>query len=158
MSFTATEQDFILEWADRWRGLSALIYDYLRTDDSSRSPIAPSELDQIDYQNLRFWFLDNEIIFLPMWKDFCDSGEWVLDSSNDLIEEIRDAEKVLENPFFAFYGPEDLNLLFRAYALDKKSGLPNEEKAWATAIDLLTLDGMAAEFVMWVRNGTRDAH
>ena len=81
-----------------------------------------------------------------------------MDSSNDLIEEIRDAEKVLENPFFAFYGPEDLNVLFRAYALNKKSGLPNEERAWSTAMDLLTLDGLAAEFVMWVRNGTRDAH
>lgn len=157
MVFSTIEQDFILEWADRWHGLFGLIFDYLRTDDISRSPISPAELDQIDYQNLRSWFLDNEERFLAIWKSYYMKMDWVLDSSNDLIEEIRDAEKVLENPFLAFYGPEDLNVLFRACVLDKQSGLANEEKAWDVAMNLLTLDGMAAEFVMEVGDITQGA-
>ena len=147
MAFYAGK-DFILEWADNWCHLRELIFDYLRTDDTSRSPSQPDELDQISYQNLRTWFIGNEIIFLPLWRDFCDSKVWTLDTSNDLIKEIEDAKKVLENPFFAFYGPEDLNVVFRVYVIDKQSGQPDKEKAWTTAMDLLTLDGMAVEFVL----------
>lgn len=87
---------------------------------------------------------------MPIWKAYYMKKDWVLDSSNDLIEEIRDAEKVLENPFFAFYGPEDLNVFFRAYVIDKQSGQPDKKRAWSTAMNLLTLDGIAAEFVMEV--------
>ncbi len=157
MTFTVTEQDFLLEWTDRWHGLFDLIFDYLRTDDIYRSPILPAELDQIDYQNLRSWFLDNEEIFLPIWKAYYMKMDWVLDSSNDLLEEIRDGEKVLENPFYCFYGPEDLNVLCRAYVLDKQSGRPDEKRAWSTAMNLITLDAMAAVFVMTVCDMTQDA-
>jgi len=156
VTFPTTKKDFILEWADRWCHLGELIFDYLRTDDTSRSPSQPGELDQASYKYLRFWFIDNEIIFLPLWHDYCNSKDWTLDTSNDLIKEIEDAKKVLENPFFAFYGPEDLNILFRAYVLDKQSGQPDEGKAWEVAMNLLTLDGMAAEFVMEIGDRTRD--
>lgn len=152
MIFSNAEQDFIMEWADRWCRLEELIYDYLRTDDTSRSPSQPDELDQISYQNLRSWFLDNEMTFLPLWKDFCASKDWALDTNNDLIAEIRDAERVLENPFFCWYGPEYLGVFFRAYAIDSESRQVNEKKAWTTAMDLIRLDGLALEFVCRVRN------
>ena len=152
MTFSTTEQDFILEWAGRWCGLMELIFDYLRTDDISRSPISPPELDQINYQNLRSWFLDNEIIFLPLWKDFCTSRDWALDTSNDLIAEIRDAQQALENPFFCWYGPEDLEVFFRAYVIDPESRQVNEKKAWTTAMDLLRFDSLASEFACRVRD------
>ncbi|MFC1865517.1 hypothetical protein ACFLYB_02240 [Chloroflexota bacterium] len=122
-----------------------LIFDYLRSDDTSRSPSQPGELGQVSYKYLHSWFIDNEVIFLPLWSDFCNLKDWTLDT-----------KKVLENPFFAFYGPGDLNVLFRAYVLDKQSGQPNEEKGWEAVVNLLTLDGMAAEFVMEMGNRIRD--
>ncbi|MFC2070412.1 hypothetical protein ACFLTB_04490 [Chloroflexota bacterium] len=79
-----------------------------------------------------------------------------MNTNNDLIAEIEDAEKVLENPFFCWYGPEDLNVFFRAYVIDKQSGQPNEKQAWTTAMDLLALDAMAVVFVMGVCDRTRD--
>ncbi|MFC2066833.1 hypothetical protein ACFLUO_07290 [Chloroflexota bacterium] len=91
---------------------------------------------------------------MPLWKDFCNSRDWTLDTNNDLITEIEDAEKVLENPFFCWYGPEDLTVFFRAYIIDKQSGQPNEKRAWTIAMDLLKLDAIAVEFVMEVSNRT----
>tara|TARA_B100000315_G_C14201250_1_gene417771 strand:+ start:115 stop:588 length:474 start_codon:yes stop_codon:yes gene_type:complete len=155
---STTEEDFILEWADRWCHLRELIFNYLRTDDTSRSPGQPGELDHISYQYLRAWFLDNENMFLQIWKAYYMKRDWVLDSSNNLVEEIRGAEKDLENPFFCFYESEDLNVLFRACVLNKQSGQPSEERACTTAMGLITLDAMAAAFVMEVRDGTADAH
>ena len=154
--YSDTESEFVFQWADRWCHLWKLIYDYLRTDDTSRSPSQPGEFDQISYQYLRSWFLDNEMIFLPLWKDFCTSRDWALDTSNDLITEIGDAEKVLENPFFCWYGPEDLNVFFRAYVIDAQSGQPNEKQAWTTAMDLLALDAIAVEFVLWICDRARE--
>ena len=145
-----TEREFVFQWADRWRHLVTQIYDFLRTDDTSRLPTLPGELDQISYQNLRSWFLDNEMVFLPLWKDFYMSRDWTLDTSNDLITEISHAEKVLENPFFCWYSPEDLEVFFRAYVIDPKSGQVNEKQAWTTAMDLLRLDAIALEFVCWI--------
>jgi hypothetical protein len=73
-----------------------------------------------------------------------------LDASKDLIVEIHSAEKVLENPFFCWYGPEDLNVFFWAYVIDKQSGQPNEKQAWTTAMTLLQLDVIAVKFVLWI--------
>ena len=154
--YSDTEREFIFQWADRWRHLVTLIYDFLRTDDTSRLPTLPGELDQISYQNFRSWFLDNEMVFLPLWKDFYMSQDWTLDTSNDLIVEIRNAEKVLENPFFCWYGPEGLVVFFRAYVIDSKSGQVNEKQAWTTAMTLLRLDAIAAEFVLWISDGGGD--
>lgn len=151
--YSVKEQNFVYDWADRWRGLFDMIFDYLRTDDTSRSPISPADLDQVDYQNLRSWFLDNEEMFLSIWSSFCTSRDWALDTNKDLIAEIKDAEDVLKNPFFTFYGPEDLYVFFRAHRIDKQAGEPDEKKAWEMAMDLLTWDAIAAEFVNWKSDG-----
>jgi len=148
--YSDTQHEFVFQWADRWRQLFDLIYNLLRTDKPPASPSLPTEHDEIRYQDLRSWLIDNEVTFLPIWKDFCTSRDWTLDTSSDLIVEIRNAEKVLENPFFCWYGPEDLIVFFRAYVIDKQSGRPNEKQAWTTAMTLLQLDVIAVEFVLWV--------
>ena len=150
------EREFVFQWADRWCQLFNLIYDVLRTDKSPVLPSLPTEHDEIRYQDLRSWLIDNEETFLELWKDYSTSRDWTLDTSNDLIEEIRDAEKVLENPFLWFYGSEDLNIFLKEYVVGKKSGEPNEEHAWAIAMSLLRVDVLAANFVLWIRDGGGD--
>ena len=89
------EREFTFRWADRWRELTDLIFDLIHTD-NTWAPSVPSELKEIRYQDIRCWLIENEKIFLELWKGFCTSWDWFLDTSNDLIEEIRDAEKALE--------------------------------------------------------------
>jgi len=150
-----TESEFIFQWADRWRQLFDLIFDLMHTG-KSWAPTLPNELDEIRYQNLRVWLIDNEVTFLQLWKDFYTSKDWTLDTSNDLIEEIRDAERDLENPFLWFYGTEDLKEFFRVYVIDKQSGQPNEEQAWTIAMSLLQVDLIAVDFVLWICDGMGD--
>ena len=107
-----TERDFVFRWADRWRQLSDLIFDLMHTD-NSWAPSSSDVIDEIRYHELRSWLVANEVTFLPLWKDYYSSKDWTLDTSNDLIEEIRNAEKDLKNPFLWFYGPVDLNVFFR---------------------------------------------
>ena len=148
--YSDTEHEFIFQWADRWRQLFDLIYDLLRTDKPPTLPSLPTEHGETRYQELSSWLIDNEVTFLPLWKDFCTSGDWALDVSEDLIAEIHNAEKALENPFFCWYGPEDLKVFFQAYVVDKQSGRPNEKQAWTTAMTLLQLDVIAVDFVLWI--------
>ena len=104
MTFSSTERAFILEWANLWCHLVNLIYDCLRTDEVFKSHKLPHELVKISYQNLRSWFVDKETSFLALWKDFYTSRDWNLDINSDLVEEIKNPEKVLQNPFFCWYG------------------------------------------------------
>ena len=154
--YTTAEHDFVLEWADRWCQFVNLIYELLRTDKPT-VPSIPTKIDEISYQSLRSWFIDKKVPFLALWKDFYESKDWVLDTSNDLIAEIHDAKHTLESLFFDFYDFECLNKLIRVCVIDNESGKMNENKAWTSAMAILTLDRMAAEFVSWVCDRTSNS-
>lgn len=146
MAFSATEQAFILEWTDKWCHLRELIFHFLRTDDTSRSYRLPGGLDHITYQHLHSWFLDNEKIpasvegFLYV-KRMGFGYEWWLDSRNQGWWE-GFGEPVY--PLVCTWRSNDTLPGIYTYIIDKHSGRPNEERAWVTAMDLLTWDVIVA--------------
>lgn len=157
--YLAKERQFVFQWADRWFQLVSLIYDLIRTDRSPKSPPPPTELDEINYQSLRFWFIDHEEQFKHLWKDFYESQDWALHPGDDELADIPDADKYLENPFFFCYGPENLYQLVRE--LDIQSGIdlwePSAHRAWTAAKELLQMGKRVVEFHDWICNRAEDA-
>lgn len=68
--YSKVERDFAFEWVDRWFQLVSLIIDLVRSDETSPSLPPPTDIDEINYQRLRFWFIDHEEQFKPLWRDF----------------------------------------------------------------------------------------
>ena len=67
----------------------------IRTDKPDTLCSKPSQLDELRYENLRLWFIDNEPQFLPFWKKYAQSQNWSLDINENLIQQIHDGEKHL---------------------------------------------------------------
>ena len=82
-----------------------LIVDVTCTDEPPYSAPLPTELDEINYQRLRFWLKDHEDQFVPMWQDFYTCHDWDL-GAND--EEIDENDSLFKNPFYFLYAPENL--------------------------------------------------
>lgn len=132
-----------------------MLWDLLSFDETP-SPPPPTELDEINYQGLRFWFIGHESQFRPLWRDFYRSQDWVLRPDGDLIAEIRDAENDLEKASSCWYGPENLYQL--VHALDIQSGIdiwePSEHRAWTAMMDLLQMSTVIVEFYTWINERT----
>jgi len=150
--YSAAEHEFVFQWADRWFQLVDLIFELVRTDRSPPSPPLPSELDEINYQRLHFWFIDHEPQFIPLWKDFYESQDWALHPGDDEIAYMPDADKFIENPFFFCYRPENLYRLVQE--LDIQSGIdlwePSEHRAWTAVMELIQMDTRVVEFFKWI--------
>ena len=153
--YSATEHEFVFQWVDRWFQLGSLLWDLFRFDETP-SPPPPTELDEINYQGLRFWFIGHESQFRPLWRDFYKSQDWALHPDSDLITEIRDAEYALEKTFYCWYGPENLYRLMRE--LDIQSGIdlwePSEHRAWMALMELLQMDAIMVKLHEWICDRT----
>ena len=57
-----TERDLVFDWTDKWLELVGLINKV-------------TDLEEIRYQSLRFWFMDHQAEFLPLWADFYECQE-----------------------------------------------------------------------------------
>ena len=151
--YSDTEREFVFQWADRWFRLVQLIYNLVGTDKKPYSPPPPTDLDELKYQGLRFWFIDHEAQFIPLWKDFYESQDWALHPGDDEIADMPDADKYMENPFHFCYRPDNLYRLMQE--LDIQSGIdlwePSEHRAWTVAVELLEIDGRVVEFFNWAR-------
>jgi hypothetical protein len=93
---------FVDEWAGNWCGLVDLIYETIRTDKPVTIPFRPEIVEESRYQILRSWFIENETRFLSLWKRYYQSKDWILDASQDIIQQIHDGDTSLKNPFVAF--------------------------------------------------------
>lgn len=155
--YSYEERDFVIDWADKWFQLVSLIYDLIRFDKSPPPPLLPTELDEISYQSLRSWFIDHQLQFAPLWRDFYGSQDWDLHLVDGLIAEIHDAERCLENPFFVCYGPKDLYTLVQVFVLDVQSKEPSEHQAWASTMVLLSMDKIVVKFCDWIDERTPDS-
>jgi len=51
--YPVIEHNFVYDWADRWFQLGILLLDLFRFDETP-SPPPPTEIEEINYQNLRF--------------------------------------------------------------------------------------------------------
>ncbi|MFX0196206.1 MAG: hypothetical protein ACFFCW_08795 [Candidatus Hodarchaeota archaeon] len=156
--YSAAEREFVFQWADRWFQLVNLIYDLIRNDRSPTSPPPPTELDEINYQGLHFWFIEHEEQFKQLWKDFYQSQNWALHPGDEELADIPDVDKYLENPFFSCYRPKNLYRLVRE--LDIQSGIdlwePSENRAWTAAIELFQMDKRVVEFYEWICDREED--
>lgn len=139
MAYLETDNEFLDEWAEKWCSLGELIFETIRTDKPAGAPLQPGILEENLYQSLRSWFIESEPRFLPLWKDYYQSLDWNLDISQDIIQQIYDADKCLENPFLAFYMLESLDALLHR--------IPTEEQAWNTALALLALSSLVPSFI-----------
>jgi len=153
--YSQTELDFVFQWVDRWFQLVSLIYDLIRTDRTPPSP-PPTELDEINYQGLRFWFIDHEEQFKPLWRDFYESQDLALYAGDDEPTDTSDADEFLENLVFRCYKPANLYRLVRE--LDIQSGIdvwePSEHRAWTAAMELLQMDAIMVKFHEWICDQT----
>ena len=95
MTYSETDIEFIEEWSDRWCALFDLLIETIRTDKPDTLCRIPSQLDELRYENLSSWFIDNEPHFLPLWREYTKSQNWSLDINENLIQQIHDGEKHL---------------------------------------------------------------
>jgi hypothetical protein len=119
-TYTPADRKLVDEWTEKWLALIRLINDVTGTDEPPWSPPPPAEIDEIAYQSLRFWFMDHEAQFVPLWKEFYESRDWHSPKLKDNSEEDF-PQKYLDNPFLFFYEPENLYRL--AQHLDLQSGI-----------------------------------
>jgi hypothetical protein len=146
MTYLKTSNGFLDEWAERWCSLVDLLFETIRTDKPAGATLKPGIIEERLYQNLRSWFTENEARFLPLWKSYYKLQDWNLNTSQDIIQEIQDADKCLENPFIAFYMLESLDKLLHCIS-GSSERYPTDKQAWDTAMDLLRLDSLAFLFV-----------
>ena len=148
MAFSETDIEFVEEWADRWRDLFDLLFEAVRTDNKPGNLYRkPNQLDKSRYTHLRSWFITHESQFIPLWREYTVSQDWSLDISEDIIQGIRDAEKLFDDLFGLIYSHESLDD-FLHNASDSEERYPTETQAWSVATALLQLDLLAAEFVV----------
>lgn len=128
MTHILAERKLVDEWTEKWLALIELINNVTGIDEPPFSPPLPTEIDEITYQSLRFWFMDHEAQFVPLWKEFYESRDWH-SLCQDIDEELP--RKYVDNPFLFFYEPENLYRL--AEHLDLQSGIdiwePSEYRA-----------------------------
>jgi hypothetical protein len=154
--YSATEYEFAFQWADKWFQLVTLILELIGTDEPPWSPPPPSELDELNYQSLRFWFIDHEEQFKPLWRDFYECKERALREGNDEVTDVPDTDEYVEDPFSYCYQPENLYRLVRE--LDIQSGIdlwePSRHRAWTAAVELTQMCKIVVEFFNWIDGRT----
>ena len=143
--------DLVDEWAQKWLALIELINNVTGSDGPPFSPPLPIEVDEVAYRSLRFWFMDHEGQFLPLWKGFYESQEWHPYEAKGNREEGL-PQRYLDNPFLFFYEPEDLYCLVQQ--LDLQSGIdiwePSEYRARMVRPVFIRLGELLLEFLDWV--------
>ena len=136
----------VIDWADKWFELGMLIIDITSTDEPPYLTPMPSELDEINYQRLRFWLKDHEAQFIPMWQDFYACQDWAIKDNYE------DNDDLLKNPFSCLYAPENLYQL--AQELDLQSGSevwePSKHRANEANAIIIHMGKRILQFVNWI--------
>jgi len=145
-------RDLVDEWAEKWLALIELINNVTGTEQPPwSSPPPPTELQEIEYQRLRFWLIDHQAQFIPLWREFHESRDWV-SHQNNTDEDGDLPQKYFENPFLFFYEPENLYRL--AQQLGLQSGVdiwePSEHVASMVRPVFIRLGQLMIEFVDWI--------
>ena len=68
--YFSTERDLIFDWTYKCLELIDLINETTGTDELPWSPPVPTDLEELHYQQLRFWFIDHQAHFVPLWTGF----------------------------------------------------------------------------------------
>ena len=156
--YSSAERDLVFDWSEKWIKLIGLINGVTGTDEPPWSPPPPTDLEELQYQSLRFWFIDHQAQFVPLWEDFYECQEWAShqDYNNEDIADLKDIDKYLENPFLFFYKPE--NLFGLARQLDLQSGIdmwePSEYRASVIRPMIIRMGRIMIEFMDWISERT----
>jgi len=153
--YSVIEHNFIYDWTDRWFQLGTLLLDLFRFDETP-SPPPPTEIEEINYQNLRFWFVDHEAQFIPLWRDFYQSQDWALHPGDEEIADMPDGEEYIENPFFCCYRPENLYRLVQELGIQSSIDIwePSDQYSWEVTMKLLDMSKRVVEFYKWMQSRT----
>jgi len=103
--YSSTEPELVSDWADKWFELSNFINGLIWTDDPPWTTPPPTKVNELEYQRLRFWFLDHQEQFVSLWVDFCKSLKGIADEHPFLenTQESPDTDEFIRNPFHLFY-------------------------------------------------------
>ena len=145
-NFNAQEVDLVYEWAERWLSLINLINQITGTAEP------PTAGDEIEYQSLRRWFLDNELKFLPLWRDY--DGSRTVDDADDIESTDSDMNQYVINPFLFFYEPQDLHKLALHLELQESDQCwgPSEKEASILRAGMVGIGKILIDFVPWVED------
>ena len=154
--YSSTERDLVSDWSEKWLEFISLINEVTGTDEPPWSPTPPTDLDELRYQSLRFWFIDHQEQFIPLWKDFYKEWASCQDYDNEDIADLEDIDKYLENPFLYFYEPE--NLYRQAHQLALQGGIdiwePSEYRASVIRPIIIRIGEIMIEFEDWIDERT----
>ena len=118
------------------------------------SSLQMTELDEINYQRLRFWLKDREAQFVTLWRDFCACQDWAI---KDNHEEYDENDSLLKNPFSCLYAPENIYQLAKEF--DLQSGIevwePSKHRANQANAFILHMGKRMLEFVDWIDERVR---
>ncbi|MFC1906080.1 hypothetical protein ACFLWJ_01180 [Chloroflexota bacterium] len=109
-AYTKEEKQVVKDWAVNWLKFFELLNGVTGNDKMPYNPTTPTDEDEITYQRMRLWFLDNELKFLPLWKDFC---EYRKNYAQEKVEDIEDIDEdgfvaFMDNPFGYYYAARTL--------------------------------------------------
>ena len=114
--YSPEEQDIVAAWYEKWLEFSGFLNEITGTNEPPYSPPIPSDSDELNYIGLRFWFLEHEEEFVPLWKYYdtrigCSAQNISVD---DMIKISQIDDKYFYNPFRLFYEPKDLSHLAKS--------------------------------------------
>jgi len=152
--YSFADQCLIDDWADKWFELSNLINDLIWTDDPPGTTPPPTDSEEIQYQSLRFWFIDHQEQFIPIWADYynCRRRVFTEDLTIENIEEYLATDEFIKNPFHLCYRAENLHGF--AQQLELQGGVdiwePSHNYASATMSLIIFLGKIMIELIDWV--------
>jgi len=109
-TYSQTETDLAFQWVDKYFKLIDLILQISGDDEKDIPPRMPASKYELQYQELRLWFFEQQDKFLPIWSEF-----WRDKLPKRYFEDNADGQEYFENPFLMLYRPENLHQL--AYRL-----------------------------------------
>ena len=129
--------------------MTTLIIEVTGTDEPPFSAPLPTDLDELNYQRLRFWLIDHEHWFVQLWQDFDSNQESI---ANAPEQADSDLSELLNNPFSICYRPENLYML--AHKLDMQIGIdiwePDEYRARVDYSVMIQMGKRMKDFLDWV--------
>ena len=130
-AYTQVESELAHLCRENFVDLAVLINNVTGTNEPPYSPPLPTEMEEIEYQRLRFWFFDNQRQFVPLIREFYRTHVY----SHNPEEFISDSElpiRYQENLLLFFYEPENL------YQLAKQSAVKDKLTWWTSGCLYLT--------------------
>jgi hypothetical protein len=153
MLYSAEEKDLVFVWCEKWLEFLDLITAVI----GNRLP--PEENEELHYQRLRFWFVDHQSSFVPLWKAFRSSQARA--TNPDAPDEggsmdLERMAKYQDNPLSYFYEPE--NLFQMAHHLGLQPGTdtwePSESRISVVRPVILAIGGVMLECDHWISERT----